>query len=150
MTAEELQRHLWDNVHSSHTLTQLREHVSALRGLLYRSTPKKIDAYVLEELPTQFSFLSKLLQNTSDVLQTEKLLELVDKILASFEILYIELPYSPTENQLREYKKTFSSHLAKPFVIEVALEPNSVGSITWEFAGLRHTASVFSTQRDDL
>lgn len=147
MTADELQRHLWENVYSVHTLAQLREHVGALRAVLYRSTSKKMDDYLRENLPEQFSFLSKLLQNTQDVSQNEKLLELVEKIVVSFEILYLQLPYSPTENQLREYKKAFSAHVTKPFVIKVELEPNQVGSVTWEFSGRRHSASVFTTKR---
>ena len=145
MTANQLQDYLIESIHSAHTLSALRTHISTLRSMLYRSNSKKLDAYLLNELPEKFSFVTKLLREAADPIQQEKLLELTEKILLSFETLYLTLPYSPTESQLGKYKQLFAAQISQPFIIKVELDPDTLGKITWEFAGARKTASVFDT-----
>lgn len=147
MTAQELQKKLAENVHSTHTLTELREHISAIRSILFRNTDKKLLAYLDSSLPEKFNFLTTLLNAASTPEQREQLLDLAEKSIRSFETVFITLPYSPTGSQLAEYKKILSSYITKPFVIKIEYQPENIGQLTWDYAGQRHSASVFSANK---
>lgn len=145
MTVEQLQTELAKNVYSTHGLAEVREHISALKAMLYRSTDTKILQHLDTHLPEKFRFLSTLLNSASAPEQREKLLDLAEKSIASFEVVYITLPYSPTNEQLADYKKILSQTITQPFVIKAECRPEHIGELTWDFAGQRHVASALAT-----
>ena len=150
MTAEELRTQLAQHIHGTHHVAELREHLEAVKKLLYKKSDKTLATYLAEQLPGEFSFVSTLLGTVPSAQDKEKLVALVEKTLASFKTVYLSLPYSPTGKQLAEYHVMLAKKISHPFILSVTTDPDMIGSVTWEGMGERHSKSLFETTKGSI
>ena len=146
MISRELQSQLSEQVISTQDVSELRTLIAKIQSALYQHSATELESSLHNNLPLKFSFLHTFLSSTKDTAEQEKSLHLLDEYLASLEVMYLTLSYSPTAAQLHDFVQIFKHHSPKPFVLKVKTDETLIGEVTWELYGQRHHHTVFSRQ----